>query len=169
MSQPFTFGQLLQSSQTSESPGKAYKKAEHRHYGFLPVEAWCAYGVPFTLLETFRDNLQDDGTAFLDSIVVQEQSTNAKLTYESTRKKGERGYPKASERILRTWPLNSLWSGLLLALDIDESTALTAQDQLNAFVSAKGWGEEESISSLTAFMGSLQMWYYGMPAAKVRR
>jgi hypothetical protein len=152
MSQPSSSGHLLQSSQTSASPGKAYQKAEHRHYGFLPVEAWCAYGVPFTLLETFRDNLQDDGAAFLDSIVVQEQATIANLTNETTRKKGEKGYPRASERILRTWPLYSLWSGLLLALDIDESTAVTAQDQVNAFVSSKGWNEEDSHSSLTAFI-----------------
>jgi hypothetical protein len=156
--------QTLQSSQTSGSPYK--KRAAFSHYGFLLVDSWCAYGVHLAVLPSLRQSLVQDSGTFIDSVIEAEQSSNAALTYDHKMKAGEKGFPRAGQRVLKTWPINSLWREFLFDLDIDDCDASNAEDQLNVFLSSKGWKGQES--SLVAFMSSLQLWYYGMPSDKVR-
>jgi hypothetical protein len=157
--------QALMSSQTSASAQEFKPKAVFSHYGFLLVDSWCAYGVHVDVLPSLRDSLSRDGAIFLDSIVQTEQASNASLTYEKNMKPGEKGLPRAGQRVLKTWPVNSLWTEFLIDLEINDSDASNAEEQFNAFLSAKGWKGQEK--SLLGFMSCLQLWYYGMSKDKV--
>lgn len=156
---------MLQSSQTSGSGGSFRQRASFTHYGFLVVDSWCAYGVHIDVLTSMRASLSVDAGPFIDSIVQSEQAENVALTYEHTKKAGETGFPRAGQRVLKTWPVNSLWSECLLDLGLNDSAAVTAEDQVHVLLDAKGWRGQDSC--LPAFMSIVQLWYYGMLTEKV--
>lgn len=164
MSQP-TERTLVMSSQTSSGPSPRREKVDFPHYGFLLVDSWCAYGVPAECLVSMRDSLATDSGPFLDSIKDVEKEQNPELTYEDSRKAGEKGFPRGGQRVLEKWPVNSLWSEFLVDMGIRDADAQTAKEQVEAFVAAKGWQGQDS--TMHAFMCSLQLWYYGYPTDKV--
>jgi hypothetical protein len=155
----------LVSSQTSSGPSPSKARAEFTHYGFLVVDAWCAYGVHLDVLVKMRSKLVADSGPFLDSIKEAEQASNSCITYQDTRKLGETGFPRAGQRVLNTWPVNSFWSEFMIDLHISDAECSTAQDQVDLFVLQQGWGRVES--PMPAFMSCLQLWYYGYPVEKV--
>jgi hypothetical protein len=87
---------ILVSSQTSV--GTIRPKAEFAHYGFLVVDAWCAYGVQFGNLSKCRTDLVADSGPVLESFKELEQVDSPQITFEETRKPGEKGFPKAGQR-----------------------------------------------------------------------
>jgi hypothetical protein len=74
-------------------------------------------------------------------------------------------YPKPSQRVLRTWPLNCLWIEFFLALGVDDSEATCAEEQLFAFRKCMKWNESSQL--LAGFMAALQLWYFGVPVEQV--
>jgi hypothetical protein len=114
-----------------------------------------------------RDDLVKTGesVAFLESVLEQEQKGNGMLTARVVEGETVKGYPTCKQRVLETWPVNSLWTEFLMEMSIDDSEATTAAQQLRTFYASRGW--EEGTRSKAAFMALLQLWYYGMPAKKV--
>jgi hypothetical protein len=154
---------ILVSSQTSV--GTIRPKADFAHYGFLVVDAWCAYGVQFGNLSKCRTDLVADSGPVLESFKELEQVDSPHITFEETRKPGEKGFPKAGQRVLKTWPVNSLWSEFLIAVGISDADCTSAAGQLDVFVEKLQWGKVES--PLTYFIACVQLWYYGLPKEKV--
>jgi hypothetical protein len=157
---------VLVSSQTSVgSFGNGRPKAEFTHYGFLVVDAWCAYGVQLAILPTVRADLVNDSGPVLESFKELEQEGKPHITFADTRKAGEKGFPKAGQRVLNTWPLNPLWSEFLVALDISDADCTSAAGQVDVFVQKQKWGNVEC--PLPAFICCVQLWYYGLPVDEV--
>jgi hypothetical protein len=67
--QPSDSGSMFASP--GESPGKLqYAKKLFVHFGFLLVEAWCAFGIPFKCIASKHDRLVgDDAVPFLESVM----------------------------------------------------------------------------------------------------
>jgi hypothetical protein len=137
------------------------------HFGMLLVEAWCAYGVAFDVITSMHADLTgSDSVAFLESLLDAEKSANQKLTGKLKEGYVVKGYPPAKQRVLSTWPVNSMWTEFLIDMGINDEGAECAADQLSVFVRAIEWvgcGDKE----LPGFMAMLQLWYYGMPVEKV--
>jgi hypothetical protein len=160
------------SSQTSRSgsqasPSKQYVKKLFVHFGFLVVEAWCAYGTQFSVVPTFRDRLAgDDSTAFLESILANERKKNSALTGGVVAGSDVKGFPSCRDRDLQTWPVNSMWTEFLLEIAVDDIDATCAADQLTVFYRAMKWSQGDVLQR-AGFMACLQMWYFGMPVEQV--
>jgi hypothetical protein len=134
---------LSQKSTATASPGKR-EKVSFTHYGFLSVEGWCAYGLPPSMLPAERPRLVGSGALpYLESVLMNEKKSNAQLTGETKLSPaGERHsvYPKASQRVLRTWPPNGLWVDFLFDLDADvECAATRAEEQVTLFRKSMNW------------------------------
>jgi hypothetical protein len=108
----------LVSSQTSSGPSPSRAKSDFAHYGFLVVDAWCAYGVHLDVLVQMRSDLVSDTGPFLDSVKEAERANNDEMMFMDTRKAGEKGIPRAGERVLNTWSMNSLWSECMIDMAI---------------------------------------------------
>jgi hypothetical protein len=133
----------------------------------LLVEAWCAYGVAFDVITSMHDDLTgSDSVAFLESLLHVEKSTNQKLTANLKEGYVVKGHPPAKQRVLSTWPVNSMWTEFLIEMGINDESAECAADQLSIFVRAVGW-VGCGVKELPGFMAMLQLWYYGMPVEKV--
>jgi hypothetical protein len=155
----------LLSSQTSATLSPNRAKVDFAHYGFLVVDAWCAYGVHVDVLVKMRTRLVSDSGPFLESIKEYNSKDKKHLTYEDTMTASEKGFPRAGQRVLTTWPPNSLWTEFLLALGINDEGCTTAQEQVDCFVEKQGW--KESDTALHGFMSCVQLWYYDFPPEKV--
>jgi hypothetical protein len=94
-----------------------------------------------------------------------EQVDKPHITFEDTRKPGDKGFPKVGRRVLKTWPVNSLWTEFLIAADISDAECTGAAGQVDDFVEKLQRGKIES--PMTSFMACVQLWYYGLPKYKV--
>jgi hypothetical protein len=155
------------SQKSTASGSEMREKVQFTHYGFLAVEAWCAYGLPPSIVQANRPMLLG-ALPYLECVLAEERKTSAKLTGATQLKNATDSivvYPKPSQRVLRTWPLNCLWIEFFLALDEDDSEATCAEEQLFAFRKSMKWNEAAQL--LAGFMAALQLWYFGVPVEQV--
>lgn len=162
----------MYSSQTSCAPDSGspsrFEKTKYVHYGFLTVEAWCAYGVPFHGITSLRGDLTgSESVMFLDSVRESEMSSNGQLTGAIVEGEKFIGFPKCHQRQLSTWPVNSLWSECLMDLGIRDVDASNAAEQLSAFQRDMVGAWQGHTKPQKAFMAIVQLWYYHMPVDKV--
>jgi hypothetical protein len=148
-----------------QEPVNKKPKCSFTHYGFLLVEFWCAYGITFRFMQNYRESLfGPDSKAFLVSCLP-ERKDGSKWT-TAVKEEHNGGNPKPRERRLSTWPCNTMWRMLLKAIDLDDSSCESAQQQFDVFTAAKKW--ESTESNLVSFMCLVQLWYYGVPPETVR-
>jgi hypothetical protein len=163
------FSPVNLSQKSTASGSEMREKAQFTHYGFLTVEAWCAYGLPPSIVQANRPMLVGPGALpYLESVLAEERKSNSKLTGATQLKNASDSivvYPKPSQRVLRTWPLNCLWIEFFIALDVDDSEATCAEEQLFAFRKSMKWNESAQL--LAGFMAALQLWYFGVPVEQV--
>jgi hypothetical protein len=154
-----------------KSPGKLqYAEKLFVHFGFLLVEAWCAYGVPFNCVASKRDRLAgDDAVPFLESVMadIRKCEQNPSLVGDVVPNSGVKGFPNCKQRILSSWPVNDMWCEFLKRMDIIDTTATNAAEQLPCFYKAMSWPTPKDGLQQAGFMACLQLWYYGMPVEKV--
>jgi hypothetical protein len=153
----------------SKSPIKQmYAKKQFIHFGFLVVEAWCAYGMQFDCVSSMRDRAAgDESMTFLESIMARERLVNPALVGDIVPGSDVTGFPRCRQRVLTTWPVNSLWTECFIELGIDDSSASNASEQMAIFFSGMNWGNHDNSTHVGGFLACLQCWYYGMPVQKV--
>jgi hypothetical protein len=94
------------------------------HFGFLLVEAWCAFGIS-VLVEKKKKKKQigdhacckpdkrdklagDDAVPFLESVVadLHKRKQNSNLVGDVVTGSNVKGFPNFRQRVLTTWPVN---------------------------------------------------------------
>jgi hypothetical protein len=168
--------QLFDSGSVTASPGKSPGKVQFTkkvfvHFGFLLVEAWCAFGIPFNCIADKRDQLAgDDAMPYLESVMadVRKREQNPKLVGDVAADSNVKGFPNCRQRVLTTWPKNDMWGEFLFKMSIRDAEAKNASEQLDCFYKAMMWPTPKGGQQQAGFMACLQLWYYGMPVDKVR-
>jgi hypothetical protein len=116
-------------------------------------------------MQNYREILPGpDSKAFLVSCLPYRKDGSKWTTAVKEEHNG--AYSKPRQRRLNTWPCNTMWKLLLKAINLDDSSCKSAQQQFDVFTAAKKW--EFTESNLVLFMCSIQLWYYGAPPETVR-